>query len=434
MKSSLSALSPLDGRYVEKTEFLQEYCSEYALMKYRVYVEISWLTYLKPETKKHLSFSFTEKDALEVKALEKKLNHDVKAVEVFIQQKIKDKALREWVHWGCTSDDINNLAYALMIKDVRVKLINQLDEILTVLQKSAHHYADVAMLARTHGQIATPTTVGKEFANFYTRLENQKVQLEALSIYGKINGAVGNFNAHVFVSPDKNWPKLAEEFVESLGLEYQAYTTQIEPHDYLAEIFHQIIRINNILIDLTRDMWGYISLDYFQQKAVKEEVGSSTMPHKINPIDFENAEGNLYLSNSILSCLADKLPLSRFQRDLVDSTLLRNIGVGIGYAVVAYASLLKGLNKIEINLEEINQELEGAWEVLAEPIQMFLRAEGIENAYDKLKALTRGKKMTKELLHKFIDGLDLSTDKKNKLKKLTPQAYVGLAAKLAKGI
>jgi adenylosuccinate lyase len=442
--SPLTALSPLDGRYHEKTLPLRMFFSEYALMRYRVFVEIQWFQCMQPELTppartilEEIVSNFGEKDAEEIKYIERTTNHDVKAVEYFIKQKIASctelHQLSEWVHFGCTSEDINNLAYGLMVKNARDEiLLPMLDKMAEKLQYFAHQYAGVSMLSRTHGQKATPTTAGKEFANVLARINHQKANLARLKIWGKINGAVGNFNAHRFVLPEKNWLEIAKNFIETLGLHYQAYTTQIEPHDYLAEFFHALIRINLILIDLSRDCWGYISLEYFTQKMIAHETGSSTMPHKVNPIDFENAEGNLYLSNSILQCLAEKLPVSRFQRDLVDSTLLRNIGAGIGHALTAYKALYKGLDKIDINTKKISDELNLSWEILAEPVQMMLRAHGIENAYEKLKDLTRGKQtLTKESLHQFIDTLTLPAGDKERLKNLTPETYIGYAKELA---
>lgn len=442
--SELSALSPLDGRYGQKTASLRSFFSESALMRYRILVEIRWLQCLRPDlsseavnTLEALFDHFNQTDAEQIKDIEKKTNHDVKAIEYFIKERIKThpelNKIREWIHFGCTSEDINNLAYGLMLKNTREQVILPLlDKLLKTLHNFAHDYADVAMLSHTHGQKATPTTVGKEFANIYTRLHHQIQTLRSHQIYGKFNGAVGNFNAHAIVFPEKDWLEISKNFVEKLGLSYQQYTTQIEPHDYLAEIFQNLGRLNNILIDLSRDIWGYISLEYFTQKAVPGETGSSTMPHKVNPIDFENAEGNLYLSNSIFNCLAEKLPVSRFQRDLVDSTLLRNMGVGMGYAVVAYQSILKGLDKIEINKTKISQELNQSWEILAEPIQMTMRAYNIDNAYEKLKELTRGKEnITQKHLHNFIDSLALPDEVKTKLRALTPENYIGYAKNLA---
>ncbi|MDX2163836.1 MAG: adenylosuccinate lyase [Gammaproteobacteria bacterium] len=438
--SSLMMISPLDGRYAEKTKILNGVFSEFALMRYRLLVEVCWLEYLQPDIElEKLFLDFDEDDAAEIKKIESKINHDVKAVEYFIKSKMaknpKFKKHTEWVHFGCTSDDINNLAYGLMLSTARDEvLLPFYHDLIDQLREFSHRYAKIPMLSRTHGQSATPTTVGKEFANVVARLELQVSRFQSVQIMGKLNGAVGNMNAHHAVMPKKNWLQLTKDFVENLGLHYQAYTTQIEPHDYIAELFHAIMRINTILVDFCRDMWAYISLRYFQQKSNAKEVGSSTMPHKINPIDFENAEGNLYIANSILGCLADKLPVSRFQRDLVDSTLLRNMGVGIGHAVVAYQSLLKGLSKLEINKEKIQQDLDDAWEVLAEPIQMAMRMEGIDEPYEKLKKLTRGKAITKKILHDFIDDLELSKEVKAKLKKLTPAEYVGYAEVLAEAI
>jgi adenylosuccinate lyase len=438
--SALMMISPLDGRYADKTEELKNLFSEYALMRYRVLVEVKWLECLQPEINlEKLYLDFNLEDAEQIKKLEKETNHDMKAIEYFIKSKMdknpKHKKLREWVHFGCTSDDINNLAYGLMLSAARQQvLLTYFREMLEVLRGFSHRYATVPMLSRTHGQIASPTTVGKEFANVIARLESQVVGFQQIKIMGKMNGAVGNFNAHHAVLPDKNWFNVSRKFVESLELHYQAYTTQIEPHDHMAELFHALIRINNILIDFCRDAWGYLSIGYFQQKLKADEVGSSTMPHKVNPIDFENAEGNLYLANSILNCLADKLPVSRFQRDLVDSTLLRNIGVGIGHAVVAYKSILKGLNKLEVNSAKMTADLNNAWEILAEPIQMVMRVHGIDEPYEKLKMLTRGKETTQKDLHKFIDSVNLPEDIKSKLKTLTPADYVGYAGVLAEEI
>lgn len=438
--SSLFMISPLDGRYAEKTISLKDFFSEYALMRYRILVEVRWLACLQPDIKLEKLFDdFSLNDAEAIKEIEAKTNHDVKAVEYFIKANMaknpKYKKYAEWVHFGCTSDDINNLAYGIMLSSAREKvLLPFYRDVMERLRELAHRYANIPMLSRTHGQSATPTTVGKEFANVLARLEAQVSRFQAVEIKGKMNGAVGNMNAHHVVMPKKNWFEISKLFVESLGLQFQAYTTQIEPHDYMAELFHATMRLNTILIDFCRDAWGYISLGYFQQKSKAGEVGSSTMPHKINPIDFENAEGNLYLANSLLGCLADKLPVSRFQRDLVDSTLLRNIGVGMGHAVVAYQSLLKGLSKLDINKQKIQQDLENAWEVLAEPIQMAMRMEGIEEPYEKLKALTRGKAITQKVLHQFIEDSDLSPEMKAKLKALTPSDYIGYAEVLAEEI
>lgn len=434
----LYALSPLDGRYNQKTDSLKAIFSEFALIKHRVFIEIKWLAHLKPEIGNKFDTifsSFSQTDAESVKALEQSINHDVKAVEYFVKQKIKDPQLSEWVHWGCTSNDINNLAYALMIQKGRNDVIlPHIENVITVLKNYAYDYAKAPMLAYTHGQKATPTTMGKEFANVIARLSSQYDCLKNIRIYGKVNGAVGNFNAHHAVFPDKNWPEISKTFVENLGLCYQAYTTQIEPHDYIAEFAHNLIRINTILIGFCRDIWGYIAFDYLHQRTVTQEVGSSTMPHKVNPIDFENAEGNLYLANSLLQCLADKLPISRFQRDLVDSTLMRNIGTSVGYAVVAYQAILKGMSKIEINAAKMQADLNNAWEILAEPIQMAMRAYGIDHAYEKLKTLTRGKKINQSALVEFIQPLNLPADIKDKLLKLRPQDYTGYAEKLARNI
>lgn len=445
--STLTALSPLDGRYANKTEALRPLFSEYGLMRYRVLVEIRWLQMLKPEVSIHaknlledLYTNFSEEDAARIKNIENSTNHDVKAVEYFIKEKISGNnelaAISEWVHFGCTSEDINNLAYGLMLYTARHQLLlPAIDEMISKLREMAHAYADLPMLARTHGQSASPTTVGKEFANVVARLQKQQQALIELEIQGKINGAVGNFNAHVCALPEKDWFTLSKNFVQSLNLIWNPYTTQIEPHDYIAALGQTITRINVILIDLCRDIWGYISLGYFRQKTLEQEIGSSTMPHKVNPIDFENAEGNFYLSNAIFQCLAEKLPISRWQRDLVDSTLLRNLGVAFGHTLIAYQSLNKGLLKLAIDDKKIQADLDRAWEVLAEPIQMIMRAQGIENAYEQLKALTRGKQsIDKKLLHDFIDNLPIDDTYKFRLKELTPANYIGYAVRLAQEI
>jgi len=436
--NSLTALSPLDGRYSEKTESLKPLFSEFGLIRHRVLIEIRWLLHLKPEMGNQLENvfkAFSQKDAERVKEIEKTTNHDVKAVEYFIKEKISDSKLSEWVHWGCTSNDVNNLSYALMLKTAKEEvLIPMIEKIISHLVTKTREYAGIAMLSRTHGQKATPTTMGKEFANVVMRLRLQLDNLRNVKFYGKVNGAVGNFNAHHVVFPEKNWPEISKAFVETLGLIYQPYTTQIEPHDFVAEFIHNIMRINTIFIDFARDIWGYISLEYFHQKNLAQEVGSSTMPHKVNPIDFENAEGNFYLSNGLLSTLADKLPISRYQRDLVDSTLMRNLGAGFGYAMVAYQSLLKGLDKIEIHGAVMEKDLEQSWEILAEPIQMAMRAYGVPHAYEKLKALTRGKRIDQQQMIEFINQLPIPDDMKEKLKKLTPQSYIGYARKLAENI
>ncbi len=452
--ATLMAISPLDGRYQTKLDSLRPIFSEYGLMRCRTLIEIRWFQFLAKEgnLKELPPFSktadtilnniienFSEQNALRIKEIEKVTNHDVKAVEYFIKENIeKDAELTrtsEFIHFGCTSEDINNLAYALMLHSAREQIISPLlNDLISVLQTMAHEYADQAMLARTHGQPATPTTVGKEIANVVARLQRQFDQLSQTPILGKLNGATGNYNAFVVTYPDIHWQTLSEKFISSLGLQCNAYTTQIEPHDYIAELFATLIRINTILIDFNRDMWGYISLNYFKQKTVSNEVGSSTMPHKVNPIDFENAEGNLGLANALLDHMILKLPISRFQRDLSDSTVLRNIGVAIGYAVLAYQSTIRGLNKSTINSDVLNTDLNNHWEILAEPIQMIMRRYGIEKPYEKLKNFTRGQKITKELIHQFIKELDLPSDIKKQLIDLTPENYLGYAALLAKKI
>lgn len=443
---ALMAISPLDGRYANKTSVLNEIFSEYALMHHRVWVEIEWLKTLQPELSSQANIflenivtQFSLQDASHIKTIEQTTNHDVKAVEYFIKEKMQThkelKAVSEWVHFACTSEDINNVAYALMLKSVRTEVIAPcFDQLLATLTKMTHEYAATPMLARTHGQAATPTTLGKELANVVARLQHQIHTFSSIKINAKMNGAVGNFNAHVAAFPSKNWLLLSRTFVEKLGLHWNPYTTQIEPHDYIAELSHNMMRINNILIDFCRDVWGYISLGYFSQARVENEVGSSTMPHKINPIDFENAEGNFYLANAIFHTLADKLTLSRWQRDLVDSTLLRNLGVAFGHALVAYQSLLKGLSRIAVNHALMLNELQQHWELLAEPIQMILRANNVEEPYEKLKSLTRGQVLNQQQLHAWIDELSVSKEIKQQLKQLKPESYLGLAAKLAEDI
>lgn len=450
--AALFAISPLDGRYQEKMDDLRPIFSEYGLIKFRTVVEIRWLQFLaehanlpelSPLSKtaniilNNIITNFSEKDALRVKEIERGINHDVKAVEYFIKESIEKNAelakINEFIHFGCTSEDINNLAYALMLNTAREDcILPALNNLISILKNMAHEHAEQPMLARTHGQPATPTTVGKEIANIIARLQRQIKQLENTDILGKLNGATGNYNAFAVTYPDRNWQMLTEKFIKQLGLAQNAYTTQIEPHDYLAEFFAILMRANTILIDLNRDMWGYISLNYFKQKTLSSEVGSSTMPHKVNPIDFENAEGNLGLANALLDHMALKLPISRWQRDLSDSTVLRNIGVAIGYAVLAYQSTCRGLNKISINAEMINLDLNNHWEILAEPIQMIMRRFGIETPYEKLKNFTRGEKITKELMHQFIQELALPDEIKQQLLRLTPENYIGQAAQLAK--
>ena len=453
MATPLLNISPLDGRYAKQIDSLRNHLSEFGLIKTRVEVEIHWLISLGNNTKikevkkfnasaqkKLLSVidKFSEKDATEIKQIESITNHDVKAVEYWLKKTLKKQKdvapYLEFIHFACTSEDINNLSYALMTKRaVNENTLPGLSEIYVKIQSYAKHYAAIAILARTHGQSASPTTMGKEFANVAARLKRQINQLEKQEYLGKINGAVGNFNAHVVAYPEVNWEQHSKDFIKSLGLTYNPMTTQIEPHDFLSEIFNTIARINTILIDFNRDLWGYISLGYFKQKLKKNEVGSSTMPHKVNPIDFENSEGNLGLSNSILNHLSEKLPISRWQRDLSDSTVLRNIGVGFGYHGLAINSCLKGLNKLEINKQVIDDDLNHAWEVLAEPIQTVMRRYGIPEPYEKLKALTRGNQhINEEVLHSFIQNLDIPQKAKKDLINLRPENYIGLANKLAK--
>lgn len=449
--SSLLALSPLDGRYADKVHALRPIFSEYGLIKYRVLVEIRWLEQLATlneffvldqETLAFLESiieQFSDNDALRIKQIESEINHDVKAIEYFIKEKASAHAelakKMEFIHFGCTSEDINNLAYGCMLKAARDQcLLPALNTILHQLKSLAHEYADQAMLALTHGQPASPSTIGKEMANFCARLERQMNQLISAPILGKLNGATGNFSALQTTYPTVDWPAVTKAFIHELGLVANPYTTQIEPHDYLAEWCNVLMRIHSILIDLNRDCWGYISLEYFQLKSLPQEVGSSTMPHKVNPIDFENAEGNLGLANALLDHMAQKLPVSRFQRDLSDSTVLRNMGVAFGYGLLAYLSTTKGLSKISPNVAQLKQVLDQHWEILAEPIQMMMRKHGISEPYEKLKAFTRGKKMDKKLLHQFIQELNLPDAVKQQLYSLTPENYIGLAAHLAKKI
>ena len=444
----LTAISPIDGRYADKTQPLREVFSEYGLIKYRVMVEVRWLQYLAqhPEIVELSPFStaanqllddlvsnFSIDQALRVKEIERTTNHDVKAVEYLIKESVASlpelDAVNEFIHFACTSEDINNLAHGLMLKQGRDGiLIPQLQTIADRLVALSHEYSGVAMLSRTHGQTASPTTVGKEFANVAYRLQRQIQQITSVTLLGKINGAVGNYNAHISAYPDVDWAAGAASFIDSLGLVANPYTTQIEPHDYMAELFDAMARANTILIDLSRDVWGYISLGYFKQKTVAGEVGSSTMPHKVNPIDFENAEGNMGLANALLGHLSAKLPVSRWQRDLTDSTVLRNMGVSLGYSGIAYASLLKGLGKLQLDEARLLADLDASWEVLAEPIQTVMRRYGIAEPYEKLKALTRGQTMDRTTITHFIDGLDLPEDAKQSLKALSPATYIGNAA------
>ena len=452
--ATLTAISPLDGRYAEKLVPLRAIFSEFGLMRFRVLVEIRWLQTLAthaqlPELPAFsadamrlldtIAEKFSEKDAARIKEIEAGINHDVKAVEYFLKERCAENkelaGVSEFLHFACTSEDINNLAHGLMLKTAREEsLLPDLSAILTSLKSLAHEYADVPLLARTHGQAATPTTVGKEIANVAARLARQISQLERTSVLGKLNGASGNYNAHAVVYPHVNWQEISETVVTNLGLSWNAYSTQIEPHDYMAEIFMNLMRVNTILIDFNRDMWGYIALNYFQLKTIGNEVGSSTMPHKINPIDFENSEGNLGIANALLGHFANKLPISRWQRDLTDSTVLRNMGVAIGHAVLGYQSLLKALKKVSPNLPVIDSDLAKHWEILAEPIQTMMRRFGIEQPYEKLKSFTRGKNIDEETLHQFIKELKLPDDIKQQLYDLTPANYLGYAGKLAKDI
>lgn len=452
--SSLTAVSPIDGRYGSKTIDLRPIFSEFGLIHHRVLVEIRWLQFLAacPEINEVPAFSehatsilkgiinnFSEEDAHRVKNIERTTNHDVKAVEYFIKEKITGntelEAVSEFVHFACTSEDINNLAYALMLREGRNQvLLPQLDEINTAIQRMAHDYADIPMLSHTHGQPASPTTVGKEMANVVFRLQRQREQIAEVKIFGKINGAVGNYNAHLAAYPNIDWAQLASTFVESLGLEWNAYTTQIEPHDYIAELFDALTRYNTVLLDFDRDIWTYISLGFFKQKTVEGEVGSSTMPHKVNPIDFENSEGNLGLANAIFTHLAQKLPVSRMQRDLTDSTVLRNLGVGLAHSLIAYTSTLHGISKLEVDSVRLNAVLDNNWEVLAEPIQTVMRRYGIEKPYEKLKELTRGHRVDASSMQTFIENLDIPESEKQRLIALSPATYTGNAAEQAKKI
>lgn len=448
--SALTAVSPVDGRYGRKTAALREIFSEFGLIKYRVNVEINWLKLLSscPEIEEVPPFSeealtlldqikdnFSATDAQHIKKIEATTNHDVKAVEYFIKEQIADNAelmaVNEFVHFACTSEDINNLAHGLMLQEARQNvLLPYCEQIITAIRELAAQYRSIPLMSRTHGQPATPSTLGKEMANVVKRLERQLQQIKDVNIMGKINGAVGNYNAHLAAYPEIDWHRLSERFVTGLGLNWNSYTTQIEPHDYIAELFDANTRFNTILIDFDRDIWGSISLGHFKQKTVAGEIGSSTMPHKVNPIDFENSEGNLGIANALMQHLSSKLPISRWQRDLTDSTVLRNLGVGMAHSLIAYQSTLKGLSKLEVNEQKLRAELEQNWEVLAEPIQTVMRRYGIEKPYEKLKELTRGKRIDGEQLTQFIDQLELPDDVKSELKKLTPSNYLGYAEQL----
>ena len=450
---NLTSISPIDGRYSDKTSPLKPIFSEFGLMKYRLLVEVRWLEALSknsnipevpsfsPESNKKLSAianDFSIEDAKAIKEIEKTTNHDVKAVEYFLKEQISStpelQKVSEFIHFACTSEDINNLSHALMLKDGRAVLLSEMSGTLDLINELAKNNAKIPMLSRTHGQTASPTTLGKEMANFSYRLNRQINQLKDVHIMGKFNGAVGNFNAHLSAYPDIDWPKVSKEFIEGLGINYASYSSQIETHDYIAEYFHALNRFNTILIDFCRDVWGYISLGYFTQKTIKGEIGSSTMPHKVNPIDFENAEGNLGLAIAIGDHFAAKLPISRWQRDLSDSTVLRNLGVSCSHSLISYSSICKGINKLEVNEIKLLEDLDNSWEVLAEPIQTVMRRYGIENPYEKLKELTRGKTIDAEIIKDFISSLEIPSEAKDELYKLTPANYIGDAIKLARDI
>ena len=451
---ALTHLSPIDGRYADKVEPLRSILSEFGLIRYRVLVEVRWLQALAAELKitevpplsagardtlERIFTGFSVEDAERVKTIERTTNHDVKAVEYFLKEKITGhaelEAVSEFIHFACTSEDINNLAYGLMIREASdTVLMPEMHKVIGAIGQKAQDYAAQPMLSRTHGQPATPSTMGKEFANVAVRLARQARQAEAVEILGKINGAVGNYNAHQVAYPEIDWPAFSRSFVESLGLVFNPYTTQIESHDYLAEIFHALSRFNTVLMDFDRDVWGYISLGFFKQKTVAGEVGSSTMPHKVNPIDFENSEGNLGLANAVFSHLADKLPISRWQRDLTDSTVLRNIGVGMGHTLIALQATLKGISKLEINAEALESDLAANPEVLAEPIQTVMRRYGIEKPYEKLKDLTRGQRIDSASLAAFIHQLEIPESARQQLLALSPRDYTGYAESLARSV
>ncbi|KUI99062.1 adenylosuccinate lyase [Vibrio sp. MEBiC08052] len=449
--SALTAVSPVDGRYGSKTIALRSIFSEYGLLKYRTIVEIRWLQKLSntPGIQEVPAFSqeanhilneiaanFSEADAERIKEIERTTNHDVKAVEYFLKEKVSAhpelNAVSEFIHFACTSEDINNTSHALMLKEARETVIlPEIRKIIDAIRVLAEKYRDIPLLSRTHGQPASPSTMGKEMANVAYRMERQYRQIANIEILAKINGAVGNYNAHLSAYPELDWHQFSESFItESLGVTWNPYTTQIEPHDYIAELFDAIARFNTILIDFDRDVWGYIALGHFKQKTIAGEIGSSTMPHKVNPIDFENSEGNLGLANAVFTHLAQKLPISRWQRDLTDSTVLRNLGVGVGYAVIAYGSTLKGISKLELNREALLAELDQNWEVLAEPVQTVMRRYGIEKPYEKLKELTRGKRVDGQAMRQFIEGLDIPEAEKARLKQMTPASYIGQAIEL----
>lgn len=447
----LTAISPVDGRYAGKTEKLRAIFSEYGLIRYRVLVEVLWLQSLAahpdiPEIQPlshearqilvKLESAFTPQQAQRVKEIERTTNHDVKAVEYFLKETVANHeelaGISEFFHFSCTSEDINNLAHGMMLRDAREKFILPLmGELISAINVLAHDNASVPMMSRTHGQPASPSTLGKEMANVVQRLRRQREQVGGVRIMGKINGAVGNYNAHIAAYPAVDWPAFSEAFISQLQLQTNVYTTQIEPHDYIAELFHAISRFNTILLDFCRDVWAYISLAYFKQKTVAGEVGSSTMPHKVNPIDFENAEGNLGIANALMGHLAEKLPISRWQRDLSDSTVLRTLGVGVAHSMIAYQSALKGISKLEVNLQRLHADLDNAWELLAEPVQTVMRRYGVPEPYEKLKALTRGTGIDREKLHEFIRDLEIPEAEKQRLLQLRPDTYTGIAEQLA---
>ncbi len=449
--TALTALSPIDGRYQDKAAALRPIFSEFGLLKFRVTVEVRWLQKLASHAQINEVPAFSEKandylnqlvenfsieDANRIKTIERTTNHDVKAVEYFLKEKCEAvpelQKINEFIHFACTSEDINNTSHALMLKTAREEvLLPEWKKVINAVVELANRYKDIPLLSRTHGQPASPTTIGKEMANVAYRLKRQYNQLENLEILAKINGAVGNYNAHLSAYPDVDWHAFSQEFItQSLGVTWNPYTTQIEPHDYIAEFFDCVARFNTIVIDFDRDMWGYIALNHFKQRTIAGEIGSSTMPHKVNPIDFENSEGNLGLANAVMNHLGQKLPISRWQRDLTDSTVLRNLGVGLGYALIAYAATLKGISKLEVNEQHLRDELDQNWEVLAEPIQTVMRRYGIEKPYEKLKELTRGKRVDGEAMRQFIDGLELPQVEKERLKQMTPATYIGYAVEL----
>ena len=448
--NALTAISPVDGRYGSKTTDLRQYFSEFGLIKYRVTVEVRWLQQLAAtagitevptlsaeanQVLDNIVDNFNLDDAQRVKDIERTTNHDVKAVEYLLKEKVQGNAelaaISEFIHFACTSEDINNLSHGLMLSEARTTvLLPQCDALLDAIKQLAEEHKTVPMMARTHGQPASPTTMGKEMANVYMRLKRQRDQIANVEILGKLNGAVGNYNAHLSAYPELDWHALSEQFVTSLGLSWNAFTTQIEPHDYIAELFDAIARFNTILLDFDRDVWGYIALGHFKQRTVAGEIGSSTMPHKVNPIDFENSEGNLGIANALFNHLSAKLPVSRWQRDLTDSTVLRNLGMGFGYTLIAYQATLKGISKLEVNAANLLSELDANWELLAEPVQTVMRKYAIEQPYEKLKELTRGKRITQADLHLFIDKLELPLEVKSQLKQLTPANYIGAAIQI----